>query len=334
MNIDRNRIDTLLKTVGDSDKARLTTLYNATVSTMKSYNQESTASKLRDWQAAEKALVEAVEEIEGRPGAGRLDGDATTDDKAGHVSEDGQCAPGDPVELKRRIHADADTDLQFLLMAKNDAKRRVLDDPSAANLAAFDKAKCLLALAVGGDEQGRLFKSRAEALRHLQAKGYKIKKTKFYKDVDSGLCHLNPDGKVSEGALMRYVQHPGAGLIQGDAIEDQDDDIKMLLRREKQLVIDNLEIKKRKDQFNFEKDKGLHIPRADVDMELVSRAIALKSHLAHRFTTRATELSQMNADQLRRNLLAELDASLTEYANTTHYHVIVIDDASPGVATE
>ncbi|WP_319406158.1 hypothetical protein [uncultured Desulfosarcina sp.] len=330
MNIDRNRIDTLLKTVGDSDKARLTTLYNATVSTLKAYNQDSTASRLRDWQASEKALTEMVEEIEGRPG-----GDAAAGDGAGHASEDGQCLPGkDPLELKRRIHADADTDLQFLLMAKNDAKRRVLDDPSAANLAAFDKAKRLLALAAGGDEQGRLFKNRAEALRHLQAKGYKVQKSKFYKDVGSGLCHLNPDGKISEGALMRYVQHPGAGLIQGDAIEDQDDDIKMLLRREKQLVIDNLEIKKRKDQFNFEKDKGLHIPRADVDMELVSRAIALKSHLAHRFTTRATELSQMNADQLRRNLLAELDASLTEYANTTRYHVIVIDDPSPGVAPE
>ena len=74
MNINRNRIDALLKTVGENDKARLTTLYNATVSTLKAYNQDSTAARLRDWQAAEKALAEAVEDAEGRPGTGQEDG--------------------------------------------------------------------------------------------------------------------------------------------------------------------------------------------------------------------------------------------------------------------
>ena len=50
--IDRERIDSLLKTLNGSDRARLTTLYNAMVSTLKAYNEKSTAARLKDWQAA------------------------------------------------------------------------------------------------------------------------------------------------------------------------------------------------------------------------------------------------------------------------------------------
>ncbi|WP_319410139.1 hypothetical protein [uncultured Desulfosarcina sp.] len=103
MNIDRNRIDTLLKTVGDSDKARLTTLYNATVSTLKAYNQESTASKLRDWQASEKALAEAVADVEGS-GTALQDRDTTVGtiaDVARWLRVEGYCAPGRDEPIKK-----------------------------------------------------------------------------------------------------------------------------------------------------------------------------------------------------------------------------------------
>lgn len=110
MNIDRNRIDTLLKTVGDGDRARLTTLYNATVSTLKAYNQDSTASKLKDWQAAEKALAESVAEIEGRAGTVRPDPETvigTIADVARWLREKGYCAPDrdEPVR-KSKVYQD------------------------------------------------------------------------------------------------------------------------------------------------------------------------------------------------------------------------------------
>ena len=56
MTIDRKDLDTLLETLGDSDRVRLTTLYNATVTTLRAYNEKSTAARLKDLQAAEKAL--------------------------------------------------------------------------------------------------------------------------------------------------------------------------------------------------------------------------------------------------------------------------------------
>ena len=110
MTIDREKIDTLLKSIGDSDRARLTTLYNATVSTLKAYNQDSTATKLKDWQAAEKALAEAVAQIEGRDGPVRQDPDeviGTIADVARWLREKGYCAPGrdEPVK-KSKVYQD------------------------------------------------------------------------------------------------------------------------------------------------------------------------------------------------------------------------------------
>ena len=115
MTIDRNRIDNLLKTLGDSDKPRLTTLYNAMVSTLKAYNEKSTAAKLKDWQAAEKALTEAVEDIEGRSGAVHPDPDemiGTIADVARWLRVEGYCAPGRDEPIKKsKVYQDRRTGL-------------------------------------------------------------------------------------------------------------------------------------------------------------------------------------------------------------------------------
>lgn len=113
MSIDRNRIDELLKVVGDSDRARLTTLYNATVSTLKAYNESSTAAKLKDWQSAEKALDEAVAVIEEHSGSGLPDANeiiGTIADVARWLKIEGYCAPGkdEPVR-KSKVYQDRRT---------------------------------------------------------------------------------------------------------------------------------------------------------------------------------------------------------------------------------
>ena len=115
MTIDRKRIDSLLKTLGDSDKLRLTTLYNAMVSTLKAYKEKSTATKLKDWEAAEKALTEAVKDIENRSDSRRPDPGAaigTMADVAKWLRVEGYCAPGrdEPVK-KSKIYQDRRTGL-------------------------------------------------------------------------------------------------------------------------------------------------------------------------------------------------------------------------------
>jgi len=95
--MEREDLDTLLKTLGDSDRVRLTTLYNATVTTLRAYNEKSTAARMKDLQAAEKAFEEAVSDIRERSGSGRPDPDMVIgriSDVIRWLQSEEYCAPG------------------------------------------------------------------------------------------------------------------------------------------------------------------------------------------------------------------------------------------------
>ena len=115
MIIDRQRLDSLLEALGDSDRTRLTTLYNAMVTTLKAYNDKSTAARLKNWQAAEKALAEAVEEIEEQSSAGQTHPDncdivGTMADVAKWLRAEGYCAPGRDEPIKKsKVYQDRRT---------------------------------------------------------------------------------------------------------------------------------------------------------------------------------------------------------------------------------
>ena len=102
------------------------------------------------------------------------------------------------------------TDIQALLTAKENAKRRILDDPTPANVAAFERAKRALEAFTRPEEADeRVFRNRIEALQHLQAQGYKIQKTNLYSDAQAGRLRLQPDGSITEKALERYIKRVG-----------------------------------------------------------------------------------------------------------------------------
>ncbi len=61
-----DRAKKLLAILDGSEKAELTLLVNAVVSTMKSYQDQSTAIRKRDWDVAREALEEVVEKFEAR----------------------------------------------------------------------------------------------------------------------------------------------------------------------------------------------------------------------------------------------------------------------------
>ena len=50
--------------------------------------------------------------------------------------------------------------------------------------------------------------NRKEAHKELQHRGYKIGKSKFYKDCSIGLCRLEADGSILESSLDEYIKNP------------------------------------------------------------------------------------------------------------------------------
>lgn len=64
--MDRTKIQRILEVANKEEKEKITTLYNATVNTMKSYELDNSASKLKDWQAAETWLNNAAAVLENK----------------------------------------------------------------------------------------------------------------------------------------------------------------------------------------------------------------------------------------------------------------------------
>lgn len=59
----QDTLQKLLEVVTDQEKAELTTLHNAVVSTIRSYREDPTAANKRDWDAAKKGLQEIMDRL-------------------------------------------------------------------------------------------------------------------------------------------------------------------------------------------------------------------------------------------------------------------------------
>lgn len=62
--MDRDAIDRLMHLAAPHERIRLSVLYNASVQTLKAYQSDPTAPRLKDWRAADAALAEAVSSLE------------------------------------------------------------------------------------------------------------------------------------------------------------------------------------------------------------------------------------------------------------------------------
>jgi hypothetical protein len=59
--MDQTRLTQLLEATGQQGQIELKVLHNAVISCIKDYQNDSTASRLKDWKAAEKALEEKID---------------------------------------------------------------------------------------------------------------------------------------------------------------------------------------------------------------------------------------------------------------------------------
>jgi hypothetical protein len=193
----------------------------------------------------------------------------------------------DPIELAKIITESNSVDLQVMVTAKEQAKRRLLDDPSAANISAFEKAKRCLDEATGAKpSEGVSYKNRAEAHRELERRGYKIKKSKFYKDCTEpgktkGLCVVESNGAITESSLQKYVQHPGSRLTKPDRPDGAEEKQGIKLERE----IERIEQQIRLLRLDAEKKSGEVISRQQFFQEQVGLLVVVQSGLDYLLRT-------------------------------------------------
>ena len=244
--------------ISDADKARYTVFHNAVIKCTKLYNEDPTASKLRDLRAAEKGL------------------------------------------------ADLKTELAEAAPAKKQAKK-----PASP-----------------------LFPSRTTAWTYLRDNGWLIGRTKFYEDCREGRLPREKNGKYTRANVdayaATYCRRVDTGLRLGEekgTVADQREAVR--LEREK--------VRLQKERRELELIEGKSIPRAEVELMIVGRAVIFLAHLRAMTQMKAADwIHIVSGDQSRATeLIADIQESIEEhlstYARDVEFKITITpdDDAQP-----
>lgn len=217
------------------------------------------------------------------------------------------------------------TDVPLLLRAKEEAKRRVRDDPSATNLAALARATQMLGAAKAAMGKNQVLAGVKDVLAYLQAQGRKISQSQLYKDLKRGYLRREPDGSFTQRAVDRYAQTrslvamPEAKATELEGLAEQEMREKIGKTREQRLSI----------FFDRQIKEGKYLLREDVALELSSRAAALGVGLRSVFRLQAPDYIRMvggdvsRADDLAAEFEQNLDAALNEYSRPMDFALTV-----------
>lgn len=228
-------------------------------------------------------------------------------------------------DIDALVAKSASTDVQVLLNAKEQSKRQALEDPSATNLAAFERASKLLENAVDAKKN---YKNWSEVLAYLTDSGRKIAKTKLYEDINKGLLRKQPDGSFKLRDVDRYAASlKMAGTPDKVAVNAAD-----RLRRREEADIRRAEAVAEREEFDLQVKKGKFIPREQVYQELAARAVTLASGLKTAFEARVLELVEtVDGNPKKAAILGErldvlLDEALGEYSREMEFEITVTNE--------
>lgn len=225
--------------------------------------------------------------------------------------------------LENLLVRSAGTDVPVLLQAKEVAKRLVKNDPSSANLAAFQRATTMLENAMHATtETSETFKTTGAVLRYLQEAGRKIEKTKLYDDAKKGLLR-----KEKGGFRKRDVDRYAASLPLASTPDGRNKDAEDRLRRKEEADIRIKEATARREELKTAIMEGRYVLREQVDQELAARAMALNMGLKSHCEASALDfVTAVGGKAKKAHALVQLiertvDAACNEYAREIEFEV-------------
>lgn len=206
------------------------------------------------------------------------------------------------------------------------------DDASAVNLRnwrAAEEALTEYIASIGHAEQDTL-DNIAAVLLYLQEAGWKITKTSLYRHQKEGKIIPASDGKYSKRVVDKYARTFLKQAATGKRVVEETDELQ---RRKLQKEIARLELSVEREKFNLERDRGLYVPREQMDIELAMRAGVLMAGLKHWIQRRASDwIAAVSGDEKRvGELIAmmnnDLEEHIHQYAANKEYEVVVESDA-------
>lgn len=221
-------------------------------------------------------------------------------------------------KLKEIVPADEQAELTVLYDAYVNTLEAYQADEgkSADKLKANRAAKIALVELIEGLENRYLtgakrFRNIMEALRYLKENGWKIEKSRLYRDRDRGLLQINSDKSVDEAEVLAYaakhldkIKSAGAGDEAGKLAEES-----------KQKEIEHTDLKIERARFELDKLRGQYIHRSKWLTELVSKLSASKFITLKTIRDKAPDLiAAVGGDIKKESMFVELFSGYIEDA--------------------
>lgn len=235
----------------------------------------------------------------------------------------------DTPDLMALAKRSAETDLAFLLRAKEEAKARMKADPSQENINAFNKGKAAVEAEMArkktnptGDSPPVVAQTRIAAVGWLKEHGFKVAKSKFYRDAATGKIGTLPGGGFSEEILRAYGQTYATPLARE---EDKKTGAVTVRRLDADARLK--EAHARRVELKLEIEAGKFLPREEHETDLAARAVFFAQQVENFCYLAAPKIIlALGADDSKTHeLLALLQAEtatwLDAYARDRVFHV-------------
>ena len=177
----------------------------------------------------------------------------------------------------------------------------------------------------------RFLSSLFDAMTWLQKLGYKISKSKIYRDKDKGLIFVWPDGRVYKADAELYARKHLV-LEKSPDLEDlETKDLEELQRKKLQAEVERLKKQISKYELEITKEQKKYILKADFNKEMARRKLVLEQNFTHFFRSQSPDLidlvdgNQKKIQDFIDALIEKLHQELNEFASTEKYHVVPLE---------
>lgn len=224
------------------------------------------------------------------------------------------------------------SDYRKAVLVVNDARRAMAalnEESSSANRKNFTEAEAVLSSFVGGLVEahlegskrgakaatGEVFANKLKCWEFLQGAGWQVSRALFYRHCRENKLPREKNGKYTranvEAYAATYCRRVDTGLKVGEekgTVADQREAVR--LEREK--------VRLQKERRELELIEGKSIPRAEVELMIVGRAVSFLSHLRAMVQMHASDLIHIvGGDQSRATeMIAELQGLIEEHVST------------------
>lgn len=193
-------------------------------------------------------------------------------------------------------------------------------ESSTANLKTWKSAEDALmeyTASIGYGETEDALNNIAVVLAYLVNSGWKITKTSLYRHQQQGKIKPGDDGKYSKRVVDKYARTFLKQTATGKRFTEETDDLQ---RKKLTKEIARLELAVEREEFALQRDRGLYVPREQVNLEIAGYCAILYHNGRHWLQTSAADwITAVNGETKR---VGELINIMTKSFDEMVNHIV------------